>query len=107
MKWTTWVFGSVAAAALMAGCGGDRRGNDAGTAGAGAETGTMPGDAGLTSDTAIPQSGETGAAAGTDTAQGGARIQRDTNNPATGADTASRNPSDTVRPPDDTTNPSQ
>ena len=104
MQWTTWVFGPVAAAALMTGCGGDRRGNDAGTPGAGTETGTMRDNAGQTSDTAIPQSGDTAAA--TDTAQGGARIQRDTNNPATGADTA--NPGDTVRPTSDTaTNPSQ
>jgi hypothetical protein len=103
MTWTSWIFGSVAAAALMAGCGGERRGEDAGTA-AETETGTMPGDAGVTSDTAIP---EASGAAGADTA-GGARIQPDTNNPAaTGTDTASRNPGDTVRPSGDTTRTGQ
>jgi hypothetical protein len=109
MTWTSWVFGSVAAAALIAGCGGERRGDDAGTADAGTETGTMQGEGAVTSDTAIPEAGGTGAArTGADTAQGGARIQRDTNNPATGSDTTSRNQSDTVRPSGDTTaNPSQ
>ena len=106
MKWTAWIFGSVAAAALMAGCGGERRG-DAGTAGEGAETGTMPGDAGVTSDTAMPETGATGAARA-DTSQAGARLQPDTNNPAPGPDTASWNPSDTIRPPGDTAaNPSR
>jgi hypothetical protein len=104
MTWTSWVFGSLAAAALVIGCGGGRQGDDAGTAGAGTETGTMQGDAGVTSDTAIPQAGGAGATGtGTDTGQGGARIQRDTNNPATGSDTASLNPGDTVRPSGDTT----
>jgi hypothetical protein len=104
MTWTSWIFGSVAAAALIAGCGGEQRGEDAGTAGAETETGTMQGETGVTSDTAMPEaSGATGA----DTA-GGARIQRDTNNPAaTGTDTASRNPGDTVRPRGDTTTTGQ
>lgn len=103
MKWTPWLFGSLTAALLTVGCGGDRRNNEEGTAGTGTETGTMQDDAGTTADTAIPQTGDTGA---TDTA-GGARIHRDTNNPTgTGAgapDTASAIPSDTVRPPSDTT----
>jgi hypothetical protein len=66
MKWTPWLFGSLTAA-LIAGCGGERRNDDTGTTG-GAETesGTMPGDThpgavtGGTSDTA---------AAATDTSQ--------------------------------------
>jgi hypothetical protein len=104
MTWTSWVFGSVAAAALMAGCGGERRGEDAGTAGARTETGTMQGDAGVTSDTAMP---EARGATGADTA-GGARMQPDTNNPAaTGTDTASPTPGDTVRPSADTTTTGQ
>jgi hypothetical protein len=91
MKWTARVFGSVAVAALLAGCGGERPGDNARTAGAGTETGTMQDNAGVS----------------TDTAQAGTRLRGDTNNPATGSDTASLNPGDTARPSGDTTTPSQ
>jgi hypothetical protein len=64
MKWTPWLLGSVTAA-LIAGCGGDRRNNDTGTAG-GAETGTIQGGAATATDTAT----------GTDTS--GTATQRDT-----------------------------
>ena len=47
------------AVALIAGCGGDRRNTDSGTAGSGSETGTMNGAA--ATDTAVP-SGDTSAA---------------------------------------------
>ena len=62
MKWTPWLFGSLAAA-LIAGCGGDKR-NDNDTSGAaGTETGTMRGGTGMMTDTT--------AAATTDTAHSG------------------------------------
>jgi hypothetical protein len=51
MKWTPWLFGSVAAA-LIAGCGGERGNDDTGaTGGAETETGTMQGGTGATRDT--------------------------------------------------------
>jgi hypothetical protein len=62
MKWTPWLFGSLTAV-LIAGCGGDKRNNETGTAGgAGTESGTMQGAAGTATDTAVR---------GTDTARTG------------------------------------
>jgi hypothetical protein len=85
MKWTPWLFGSLAAV-MIASCG-DRRDNDAGTpGGAGAESGTMQGGA-TTTDTAVPTTGATDTAGGvsSDTAHGGARMRSDTNKPTPGA----------------------
>jgi hypothetical protein len=60
MKWTPWLFGSLTAV-LIAGCGGDKRHNDTGTAGgAGTESGTMQGGAGTATDTAMRSSDTTG-----------------------------------------------
>lgn len=51
MKWTPWLLGSFTVV-LMAGCGGERRNNDTGTAGgAETETGTMQGGTGTATDT--------------------------------------------------------
>jgi hypothetical protein len=58
MRCTPWILVPLSVA-LVAGCGGDKRYNDTGTAGAGTETGTMRGGA-VTSDTAVP-SGDTSA----------------------------------------------
>jgi hypothetical protein len=89
MKWTPWLFGSLAAA-LIAGCEGGRRNNDTGAAGgAETETGTVPGGAGTTTDTMRTDTtgAQPGATGGTgDTARTGPRIQSDTMRP--GADTA-------------------
>jgi hypothetical protein len=102
MKWTPWLFGSLAAM-FIAGCGGERRGDTGTTADTGTETGTM-GDAGTASDTAIPgtdtaRTGTSTGATSSDTARGGARITGDTNrpNPGTGATTGAGAPSDTAR----------
>jgi hypothetical protein len=60
MKWTPWLFGSLTAV-LIAGCGGDKRNNDTGTAGgAGSESGTMQGGPGTATDTAMRSSDTTG-----------------------------------------------
>jgi hypothetical protein len=91
MKWTPWLFGSLAAI-MIASCGGDRR-DDTGTAGdPGTETGTMQGGA-ATDTSATPGTGDITS----DTAHGGSRMHGDTNQPATGGtegDTA-RTTSDT------------
>ena len=82
MKWTPWLVGSLAAA-LIAGCGGERRNSDTG-----ATSGTM-------SDSSTMQSGAPGAAADTagmsgrsdtgmagsmnsDSARTGSRMHKDT-----------------------------
>jgi hypothetical protein len=52
MKWTPWLLGSLTAAVVI-GCGGDRRNTDTGaTSGAETESGTMQGGAGTAADTA-------------------------------------------------------
>jgi hypothetical protein len=69
MKWSPWLFGSLAAA-LIAGCGGDRRNNETGAAsGAGSEPGAMQG--GAATDTSMR-------AADTTATQPGAGAMRDT-----------------------------
>jgi hypothetical protein len=69
MKLTPWLFGSLTAA-LIVGCGGDRRNNDTGTAGGtGTESGTMQGGTGTTTDTAMHMSDSSATGAmGSDTA---------------------------------------
>src|SRR5919107_2182258 len=79
MKWTSWILGSLTVA-VLAGCGGDRRNNDTGTAGSGSETGTMQGDA-ATTDTAVPS---TGTGLSSDTAHADAEMHGDAHDPSTG-----------------------
>jgi hypothetical protein len=85
MKWTPWLVGSLTVV-VLAGCGGDRRDNDAGTAGTGTETGTMQGGAGTT-DTAVPSTTGTGPTGGlsSDTAHADAQMHGDSHHPSTGA----------------------
>ena len=59
MKWTPWLLGSLAAA-LIAGCGGDRRNNGDTSGAAGTETGTMQGGTGTTMDTNAAATTDTG-----------------------------------------------
>jgi hypothetical protein len=81
MKRTPWLFGSLTAA-LIAGCGGDRRNTDTGTTG-GAESGTMQGGAGTATDTAMRSTDTTGIQPGatggmsSDTARTGSRMHND------------------------------
>jgi hypothetical protein len=83
---STWLWGTLTVA-LIAGCGGDRRNTDTGTAGGtGTETGTMQNEAG-TSYTAIPSRG-TGANTGTmnsDTAHADAGMHGDMHQQGAGA----------------------
>jgi hypothetical protein len=88
MKWTPWLFGSLAAV-LVAGCGGERRNDGTGTPDAGTESGTRQGGTGTTVDTALPtpdtSAGTATRGTSSDTAHGGTRIHQDTNRPSTGA----------------------
>ena len=91
MKWTPWLLGSLAAA-LIAGCGGDRRHDETGAAGGtGSESGSMQGGAtGAATDTSMrpadSAAAQPGAGAMTaDSARTGARIQGDTNRSGAGA----------------------
>jgi hypothetical protein len=82
MRCTPWLLGPLTVA-LIAGCGGERRNTDTGTAGSGSETGTMQGG---TVDTAVP-SGDTSAASqgmSSDTAHADAGMHGDMNNPSSG-----------------------
>jgi hypothetical protein len=114
MKWTPLLLGSFAAA-LMAGCGGERRNNDTGAVrGTGMEadtgmratdtTSAAPGAPGLSSDTARTgtrihsdtNQGGAGMAGGmsSDTSRPGSRIHSDTNRTGAGA-TGAANPNQT------------
>lgn len=83
MKWTPWLLGSLTVA-VIAGCTGDRRGNDTGTADRGAETGT-------TSDTAVPNSGGGTGGLSSDTAHADAEMHGDMHNPTGASDSAKGN----------------
>ena len=88
MKCTPWIWAPLTVA-LIAGCSGDRRNNDTGTAGSGTETGTMQGGA-ATTDTAIPSADTSATTQGmsSDTASADAGMHGDmdhSGNAATGA----------------------
>jgi hypothetical protein len=91
MKWTSWLFPSLVAA-LIAGCGGDRRHDETGAAaGTGTESGSMQGGAtGAATDTSMRAADsaatQPGAGAMTaDSAGTGSRIHSDSNSSGAGA----------------------
>jgi hypothetical protein len=91
MKWTPWLLGPLAAA-LIAGCGGDRRHDETGAAGGtGSESGSMQGGAtGAATDTGMQVSDSAAAQPGAgamtaDSARTGARIHSDSNRSGAGA----------------------
>jgi hypothetical protein len=81
MRWTPLLFGSLTVVAMTA-CNGNKRNNDAGTAGSsGTESGTMQNGAATSSDTGMAATDTTaGGMSGmrSDTATGGARMHSDT-----------------------------
>jgi hypothetical protein len=79
MKSTPWIWGTLTAA-MIVGCGGDRRNTDTGAAaGSGTETGTMQSGAGTT-DTAVPSTGSSMNGMSSDTAHADAGMHSDMNN---------------------------
>lgn len=89
MRCAPWLLGSLTAA-LMVGCGGDRRNNDNSAAGIGTETGTMQGGA-ATTDTAMSSSDTSGMSHGmsSDTAHADTGMH-DMNHSSTPSGSASR-----------------
>jgi len=84
MKWTPWLCGSLAAA-LIAGCGGDRRNNDTGAAGtAGSDSATMQGGTAAPSDTAMSSMGDS-AGMSSDSLRSGSRMRMDTSRTEAGS----------------------
>jgi hypothetical protein len=83
MKWTPLLFGSLAAA-LIAGCGGDRRNNETGAAGtAGSDSATMQGGTATPSDTAMSMGDSAGMSS--DSLRSGTRMRMDTSRTEAGS----------------------
>ena len=78
MRCTPWLLGPLTVA-LIAGCGGERRNTDTGTAGSGSESGTMQG--GSTVDTGVPSADTSATSQGmsSDTAHADAGMHGDMN----------------------------